>query len=218
MGIKPELVEKIADIIQRDDDWGYMVSSCKDLSKDTATRELRQSYVGEAKEILQAILSDPNITYTPPIGNPKLGDIKTQAELGRGANPRAKKVWVECTVCHKPRWVLLVKGKPQRLRCRSCSTDHQGSNNPSWKGGRAKIGGGYMGILIHSHPLANNKGYVPEHRLVLEDKLGRPLKLNEVAHHLNGVKTDNRPENLVAVSPQEHNRIHHLKGDENGLS
>ncbi|HET8777943.1 MAG TPA: HNH endonuclease [Candidatus Limnocylindria bacterium] len=49
------------------------------------------------------------------------------------------------------------------------------------------------------------------HRAVMELALGRPLRSDEHVHHINEVKTDNRPENLEVVSPAEHVRRHHLR-------
>ena len=46
------------------------------------------------------------------------------------------------------------------------------------------------------HPRINKKHYIFEHIIVMERKLGRRLRKGENVHHINGVKTDNRPENL----------------------
>ena len=44
--------------------------------------------------------------------------------------------------------------------------------------------------------MAGKDGYVLQHRLVMAEKIGRPLIRFETVHHINGVRTDNRPENL----------------------
>lgn len=58
------------------------------------------------------------------------------------------------------------------------------------------------------HPDADQKGYVREHRWVMEQQLGRPLQKWEHVHHINGVKNDNRPENLVVMTKAAHNAEH----------
>jgi hypothetical protein len=62
--------------------------------------------------------------------------------------------------------------------------------------GAGTIIGGYRRISAPGHPNADRHGRLMEHRKVLSDKLGRPLRPGENAHHKNGNRLDNRPENL----------------------
>lgn len=80
----------------------------------------------------------------------------------------------------------------------------------NWKGG-ITMRDGYRMVWLPEHPNANKKGYVPEHRLVMANKLGRPLRLDELVHHLNHIKDDNREENLVLVRRVDHSRAHRLE-------
>ena len=82
-----------------------------------------------------------------------------------------------------------------------------GSDNHAWKGGRIITDEGYIAVKMRNHPAVKN-GYVKEHRLVMENHLNRLLLPCEVVHHINGIKTDNRIENLELMTHNEHGTKH----------
>lgn len=77
-----------------------------------------------------------------------------------------------------------------------------------WNGGVAYGTNGYRLIAMHDDPRADARGYVYEHRLVMEQHLGRYLSSDEVVHHINGNKLDNRIENLQVLTNSEHVKLH----------
>lgn len=81
--------------------------------------------------------------------------------------------------------------------------------NPNWKGGFTTHTKGYRMVRGNGHPRTNPNGYVMEHILVAEKKIGRSLKDREVVHHVDNDKTNNHPDNLVVMSIGEHAHIHH---------
>lgn len=66
---------------------------------------------------------------------------------------------------------------------------------------------GYVLAWAPEHPRAS-RGRVFEHILVVEKAIGRRLARDEEVHHVNEIKTDNRPENLVVMKRGEHQRLH----------
>ena len=101
------------------------------------------------------------------------------------------------------RWRLSQKRKP-------FSHGLAGPKNPRWKDGKYKHPQGYIYILKPNHPYAIKRGYVLKARLIVESYIGRYLKPQERCHHINEIKDDNHPGNLMAfLNSSAHQRYHH---------
>lgn len=70
---------------------------------------------------------------------------------------------------------------------------------------------GYIQVYKPSNPMARDNGYVAQHRLVASKMIKRPLSSDEIVHHIDGNKLNNKPSNLQVVTKSEHWRIHNQK-------
>jgi hypothetical protein len=87
--------------------------------------------------------------------------------------------------------------------------NRKGENASNWKGGRKITPRGYVEIYKPEHPNSMVSGYIAEHRLVMANFINRFLEKEEVVHHINGDKTDNRIENLILFANDiEHKKYH----------
>ena len=91
------------------------------------------------------------------------------------------------------------------------SVSNSGANSGNFNGYRARKDG-YILRYVPDHPCANSRGYIGEHRLVVEEHLGIILPKEFVVHHLNGVKDDNRIENLAVMTVGAHSALHGKMG------
>lgn len=104
-----------------------------------------------------------------------------------------------------------IRGRKNKFCSNKCrNTFFIGEKSYLWKGGRYLAPSGYIRLLDNNERC----GFRYEHRVVIEKHLGRRLKKGEQIHHINGIKTDNRIENLMVVSPKEHSKFHPIgKGE-----
>lgn len=83
---------------------------------------------------------------------------------------------------------------------------NKGEQSIRFKGRYKRPTNGYIYVWSPNHPNTTVRKYMLEHRLVMEKKIGRLLTKKEIVHHLNGIREDNRPENLALLSNQAEHR------------
>lgn len=93
----------------------------------------------------------------------------------------------------------------------------RGATHPRWNPDRMITSHGYVAVRVPAgHPHRWGAGYAYEHIVVAMSTLGRPLEDDEIVHHTNGTKDDNRPENLEVLSRRKHGQEHAvLRGRDN---
>jgi hypothetical protein len=152
--------------------------------------------------------------------NTNLGDIKIEVERGRNR----KWVAVECPYCQVRYWARVDKNRPGvKRQCLKCSARrnvkrYKGSAHASWKGGYKKSKNYVWVYITPDCPFKSMAygNYIPEHRLVMANHIGRPLDISECVHHINGNEKDNRIENLCILTLSEHTKLHNqLRSREN---
>ena len=138
----------------------------------------------------------------------------TDSAVRRGN--RKKGYWVrcygkilKCPVCKKD--FFATNGRINKHKFVTCSHKCAGTlkrreGNSNWRGGKYIDHHGYVHIVPpDNHPYRDVRGYVLEHRLVMEAKIKRFLERWEIVHHVNGNRQDNKIENL-ALYPNTHNQ------------
>ncbi len=135
---------------------------------------------------------------------PKAGQIRMGKKLGYSEDDPY--IGLACSRCGKVRWRRYYRSHMRRRQniCVDCTRKarvmEQGAN---WRGGRLKEQYGYVLIKVARddffYPMATQTGYIFEHRLVMAKRLNRCLLPWEVVHHKNGIKDDNRLENLTLL-------------------
>jgi hypothetical protein len=112
-----------------------------------------------------------------------------------------------------------VKIYGQIIKCKTCGDDNFVQNNDlkrgygeycsikcsNWTGGKINKDG-YIGVFDPLHPSHHSRNYVYEHRLVVEKQIGRFLHRWEIVYHMNGIKDDNRIQNLMVLKDEATHR------------
>lgn len=89
----------------------------------------------------------------------------------------------------------------------------KGNKHPNWNGGIKKAHDGYIAVIVSidsPYYEMNIGGYVKRSRLVMAEYLGRCLESSEIVHHINGIRDDDRIDNLLLLKDHsEHATLHH---------
>lgn len=109
-------------------------------------------------------------------------------------------------VVAKTGWTINYVRKVCRPVARPARGRNAGEKHWNWKGGTIwQLG--YCYVYLPGYHRPNFGAHAKRADLVLEEKLGRLLKPDEIAHHINNDRSDDRPDNLEVMNSTEHRRL-----------
>jgi len=165
------------------------------------------------------ILGKPDSQIAKEVGKAKstIGSIRRRFGIHRDIPRYQDKNWMYKQIIEKKR---KTKDIAIELKCSQANVIQwankfaiplsspyaKGAESPFYKG--IVITGGYKNIKKYEHPRANSNGYIAEHILIMEKKIGRFLKTEEIVHHIDGNKLNNDKNNLYLCDKSSHRKIH----------
>lgn len=128
------------------------------------------------------------------------GIVCSDACLRESRRRTGKQLAIDGKIPHNPMSEEARKAASKRMTGAGC---------PKWNGGKTTGGSGKYTLVTAppDYPFpesVSTRGYIREHRMVMELHLGRPLRKDEEIHHINHDSKDNRIENLQVMTRQEH--------------
>ena len=153
---------------------------------------------------------------TADLTGQRFGRLSILSYSGRSKHKQPDHLWLcECD-CGTVRPVLLRSLKRGlALSCGCIRAEKQklrGPEHPHYRGGKSHDTNGYITLTSKIH---GRNHQAREHRVMMEEHIGRKLTPNEVVHHKNENKSDNRIENLQVMTRAEHTSYHRRKNSNN---
>ena len=163
----------------------------------------------------------------PRKGHPQLGDkewLQSRIQAGLSQSEIAAEAGLTSTTMSLVAYYVRKHGlqtnlpRPERIKqalAKRYPHGRYGSNAANWRGGKMHTGSGYVRLYMPEHPQANHAGYVYEHRYVMEQKIGRLVKPEEIVDHIDRNRSNNAPENLrLHATRSEHVKDHYSARDQ----
>lgn len=152
--------------------------------------------------------------------SPEFKEIAQAKDIGKEGDDEY--AWIMCEQCNEMFWALLIKKGKENwvyIKCDDCVEKKRIHDDlleeyavrKHYESKRSVNKNGYVLVRVPPgdffEPMAMGNKRIQEHRLVMAKHLGRLLQSWEIVHHINGIKDDNRIENLQLVGDMQHRQI-----------